>query len=596
MVRTARFIVAGLGIASALLLSCSPAYASTGSISIDSATWQDPSHVMLMWDAETSTEYEVLKSESKHGIYSVIGTTGTGSFLDDSASWPDAAYYKIRPLGSSNDENSDTSDPIQAGTNEQHVSKVSVVMYHNFITEQDQENGIEFEEYSLDPSDFEDDLQYLRNNGYTTITSADLLEYINGNKPLPAKAVIISIDDGTWGVYTNAWPLLQAYNMEADFNVIGKNIDDTWDLLQSGGTRAGQSAPYCEWGELCEMVASGEINLCSHTYGMHVYDLDGRIGASIMESESLEDYIAAISRDYTLSASCIGGWTGISPTTMAYPYSKRSEESDQAILENTGYEILMGGHGARGTQANYFVDGASAESQLRIMSRPCRMEGTPLSEYLEEIDAIDSDNGVNSIEDTTDLTDAECSEIAHWYTSYDDVDVDEWYAGPIYYAYVNSLLLGTSPSTFEPYTAASRAMVMTVLYRLEDSPIIEDLPFMSDVSEDAWYVQPMAWAVDTGMLQGVADGIFEPDRAITREEMAAVLQRYAEKIGLEVPDTGIGLEDYPDASSVSPWATSCVDWAIRSGIIKGSDGYINPQGTLDRAQLATMLMRFVRMM
>ncbi|MDN0068218.1 S-layer homology domain-containing protein [Collinsella ihumii] len=596
MIRGVRSIFAGLGLVSALLLPCAPAYAATEPLSIDSATWQDPSHVMLIWDSESNVEYEVLKSDSEHGDYAVIGTSDTGSFLDADASWPDSSYYKIQPVGSSETGDTAVYLAIKSGTNARHVSKVSAIMYHNFITEEDQKNGVEFEEYSLDPSDFEEDLQYLRNNGYTTITSADVIDYINGDKPLPAKAVIISIDDGTWGVYTNAWPLLQKYNMKADFNVIGRNIDDTWDDLQTGGTRDGQSAPYCEWGELCEMVESGAINLCSHTYGMHVYDSDGRIGASMMEGESLADYISAVSNDYALSASCIGGWTGINPTTMAYPYSKRSEETDEAILSSTGYELLMGGYGARGTQGNYFVDGASPESQLRIMSRPCRMDGTPLSDYLNDIDEQDGANGVNTLEDTSELTDAECREMAQWYTSYDDVDVNEWYSGPVYFAYVNSLLLGTSPSTFEPYSAASRAMVMTVLYRLEGSPTITDLPHMADVAQDSWYIQPMAWAVESGMLKGVSEGIYEPDRAITREEMAAVLKRYAEEIDLDAPDSGVGVDGYPDANAISSWARSSFDWAVRSGIIKGSNGYLNPQGTLDRAQLTTMLMRFVQMM
>ena len=82
-------------------------------------------------------------------------------------------------------------------------------MYHNFISDEDIANGVEFEEYSLKPEDFEEDLKYFRNNGYTTITSADLIDYINGEKPLPLKAVIISIDDGTEGVYKNAWPLFE---------------------------------------------------------------------------------------------------------------------------------------------------------------------------------------------------------------------------------------------------------------------------------------------------------------------------------------------------------------------------------------------------
>ena len=91
--------------------------------------------------------------------------------------------------------------------------KVSVIMYHNFVTEADVKSGVEFDEYSVNPQDFEQDLIWLRDNGYTTITSDDLLRHLEGKKSLPHKAVIISIDDGSWGVYTNAYPLLKKYNI-----------------------------------------------------------------------------------------------------------------------------------------------------------------------------------------------------------------------------------------------------------------------------------------------------------------------------------------------------------------------------------------------
>ena len=358
---------------------------------LDSATWQDPNHVILMWTAREGETYEIYRSQTRDGDYALIGTASSGSFRDDEAAWPESCYYRVCPLAPDGTKGA-MSEPMQAGTNSQSLSKVTVLMYHNFITQEDVANGVEFEEYSLDPADFEADLQYFRDNGYTTITSEDLLAYINGEKPLPDKALIISIDDGTQGVYTNAWPLLKKYRMKADFNLIGEQVDAAWETVDSGGTRLGESAPYCVWEELIEMQDSGEINLCSHTYALHRYNREGRIGASLLEGETLEDYAAVIRADYELMVSCLGGWTGENPTTVAYPYSRRSAESDAALLENTGYEILMAGEGARGTASNYFVDGASDESQLRLMSRPCRMEGHPAREYLE---AADQANGVN---------------------------------------------------------------------------------------------------------------------------------------------------------------------------------------------------------
>lgn len=105
--------------------------------------------------------------------------------------------------------------------------------------------------------------------------------------------------------------------MKADFNVIGAQIDATWDLLHSGGTRDGDPAPFCTWEELIEIQTSGEINICSHTYSMHVYNKEKRIGMSMMENESSEDFAKVVKKDYNLALSCIEGWTGIMTETVA---------------------------------------------------------------------------------------------------------------------------------------------------------------------------------------------------------------------------------------------------------------------------------------
>ena len=576
--------------------------------SVSSATWQDPNNVVLMWQAQEGYTYQVYRSDSPDGTYTMIGTSASGSYRDGEAewtsadgaqsvskdgistAWPQNIYYKVQAVAP-NGALGALSQPIRAGTNPQKLSKVTVLMYHNFISAQDIANGVEFEEYSLDPTDFRADLQYFRDNGYTTITSADLLDYINGEKPLPAKALILSIDDGTLGVYTNAWPLLKEYRMKADFNLIGEWIDESWELVHDGGTRLGLSAPYCEWNELIEMSSSGEINLCSHTYGLHRYNRDGRIGSSIMEGEPLEDFIQVVKDDYDLSVSCIGGWTGTPPTTMAYPYSRRSTESDAAILENTGYEILMGGEGARGTASNYFVDGASPESQMRIMSRPCRMDGHPAQEYLEAVDREDQSNGVNTAENTMDMTPAESAEIALWYSPYADVPGDASYAGAVYYTYVNSLMDGTSLTQFSPDAAATRAAASEAPYALAGKPAVSGtLP--GDVPSNASYAQAARWMAENRILPGLeSGGALLPAQAVTREDMASALYRLAQLTGRDT--SARSQSAFADSSSISPAASEAVLWAAAEGILSpDAQGNINPQAPLTRAQLAVILQAY----
>ena len=554
---------------------------------LDSATWQDPENVVVMWTAQEGSTYEVYRSETENGSYELIGTASGGSYRDGDAGWPEGGWYRVRPVAADGTAG-ELSQPMQAGTNPQSLSKVTVLMYHNFMSTQDILNGWLFDEYSLDPAEFEADLRYFRDNGYTAITSEDLLAYINGEKPLPAKALIISIDDGTLGVYTNAWPLLREYRMKADFNLIGEQIDAAWQLIYDGGTRDGQSAPYCQWNEVIEMEESGEINLCSHTYGLHRYNREGRIGTSMMDGERPEDFALVVGHDYSLVESSQGGWTGRTPTTMAYPYSRRSSESDALILANTGYEILMGGENARGTASNYFVDGADPESQLRIMSRPCRMEGHPAREYLEAADQADQANGVNTGTDTAALTPESCAEIARWYSPYADVAGEAWYAGAVYYTYVNSLLTGTSLTTFTPDAEVSRAMAAVLLYRMAGEPEASGAALPADVAADSWYAQAARWAAENGLFPALEGGSFRPEESVTREELVTALYRCAGLMGLDPAPSA--RPAFPDGGEVSPWAEDAVAWAAETGILKGDDqGRLRPGSGLTRAELAAIL-------
>lgn len=360
------------------------------------AIWQDPNNVVLLWSSNVDYEYSIYRSNNPSNGFEYIGRSTIGSYRDATVKHPNEYYYIIKAKNLKTQQVMEF-DPICAVIAPEEVDSVSVIMYHNFVSDADKENGIEFEEYSISPSDFEQDLIWLKENGYVTITSAELLYFLENKEPIPQKAVILSIDDGSWGVYTNAWPLLKKHGMKADFNVIGDQIDATWELLHSGGSRENNPAPFCTWEELIEMQKSGEINICSHTYGLHKYNKEKRVGMSMMENESPEEFAQVVKKDYNLALSCIEGWTGTMTATVAYPYSKRSSLGDKIVLENTGYKILMAGEGARGTAGNYFVRGCDFSNQFTLMSRPCRMNGTPISVYLERIQRKDARNGVNTL-------------------------------------------------------------------------------------------------------------------------------------------------------------------------------------------------------
>ena len=557
------------------------------SVSADSqikVIWQDSENVVIICGDDG--EYKFFRADSADGEYEYIGTSDTGSFRDDTASYPNTYFYKAEKYDASGKKIYESS-PIKAEISPEEVSKVSVIMYHNFVTDEDVKSGVEFDEYSIKPEDFEEDLIWLQNNGYVTITSDDLIRHLEGKKSLPQKAVIISIDDGSWGVYTNAYPLLKKYNMKADLNVIGANIDSTWENLDSGGTRNGDSAPYCTWEELIEMSESGVINLCSHTYGLHVYNKEKRIGMSMMENETAENFAKTVKKDYELSVSCIEGWTGKKPETVAYPYSKRSAESDEIVLGNTGYKILMAGEGARGTAANYFVKGCDIENQLTLMSRPCRMDGTPIGTYLERIDEKDAQNGVNKNTDFLNVKDTD--EIASDYQIFDDVAKESWYSGSVYYSYLNGLMKGVGNNNFAPNDNINRAMAATLLNRLAGNAVQESDSGFADSEGSEWWYASAVWANENGILTAFDDKEFKPNQPIKRELLAKAMYNCAEYLKLDMSGKA-DITRFTDYRSISEENKEAVSWAVANGIFNGNaDGTFNPAGNVTRAEMSMVL-------
>lgn len=566
------------------LLSVS-VFAEDGSWAVKSATRQDPGNTVLIWTAEKGCSYQIYRSDKENGKYELIGKSDTSSFIDTRAAYPKAYWYKVsRNKGGT----SEFSLPVKTGTNPQPLNAVPVIMYHNFVTAQDIKSGIPFDEYALDPSDFEADLAWLKANGYSTITSADLIRYIHGEQPLPKKAVIISIDDASWGVYTNAWPLLKKYNMKADLNIIGRSVDNTWDDLHAGGTRDGNPEPYCTWEEIIAMVKSGEINPCSHTYGFHRKNNNGRTGCRMKDGETAEEFAEAVIKDYKKVTGSITGWTHVVQKTMAYPYSKRTPQGDSIILENTGYEILMAGDSARGTDVNYFVEGADENGYVPLMSRPCRMDGHPISEYLDEAFANDAKNGVNGPEDISSLSVKQCENIAKYYSPFKDVAGTAWYAGSVYYGYVNSVMTGTSASRYSPEGTLTRGTVATLLYRLAGRPSVKTGSLPADIKTGQWYADPALWAVQNKIMETDASGKFRPDEVISRESLALCLYNYAIYKHMDT-SASASLDRFKDASRVSEWAVPAFEWAVAVHVFNGGDGKLMPKNSLTRAQMVTVL-------
>lgn len=174
---------------------------------------------------------------------------------------------------------------------------------------------------------------------------------------------------------------------------------------------------------------------------------------------------------------------------------------------------------------------------------------------------------------------------------FNDVKQRDWFCDAVNYAVANGLMNGVGNGNFAPNDPMTRAMLVTVLWRYEGSPT-EGANSFSDVPNGQWYTQAVAWAAANGIVGGVGNNRFAPNGNITREQMAAILYRYADKKGFDTSKRG-NLNAFADKSRVSAYAVEAIAWAVGEGIIGGSDGRLDPGGNATRAQVSTILMRFI---
>lgn len=172
-----------------------------------------------------------------------------------------------------------------------------------------------------------------------------------------------------------------------------------------------------------------------------------------------------------------------------------------------------------------------------------------------------------------------------------DVGQNDWFRDAVSYVYQAGLMNGTGQTLFSPGDTTTRGMIVTILHRYEGAPAAGGSGF-GDVAPGAYYAVPVAWAAATGVVNGIEPTQFGPDLAITREQMAAILYRYARQKGLDVSGRA-NLAVYADAGQVSSYAVDAMAWAVHTGLITGVNSYtLQPGGFATRAQVATILMRF----
>lgn len=177
-------------------------------------------------------------------------------------------------------------------------------------------------------------------------------------------------------------------------------------------------------------------------------------------------------------------------------------------------------------------------------------------------------------------------------SAFTDLDPTAWYHDGIHFCLANGMMNGTGNGRFAPGGTANRAMLVTILYRLEGAPeVTAESPF-DDVAAGKWYSNAVIWAAENKLVTGYGNGKFGPMDNVTREQLAAILYRYAQSKGQGFQGAWTFPLDYPDASEIASWADEAMHWMVTNEIIRGKDGSLVPKGDTSRAEAATMLMRY----
>lgn len=177
--------------------------------------------------------------------------------------------------------------------------------------------------------------------------------------------------------------------------------------------------------------------------------------------------------------------------------------------------------------------------------------------------------------------------------SFTDVAQNAWYAKAVAAVAAQGVMKGVGEDRFAPEATLSRGMMAQILYNMEGGPAVSVKAAFEDVKADAWYGDAVAWGVDKGILKGVSDGAFGGEDALSREQMAVMLYRYAQQAGRDAKADAKTLEKFSDRETTSDWAVEAMAWCVEKGLLQGRGGaLLAPKATITRAEAATILQRY----
>lgn len=238
------------------------------------------------------------------------------------------------------------------------------------------------------------------------------------------------------------------------------------------------------------------------------------------------------------------------------------------------------------TRSGYEFDGWYADKNLTNKITSIRLSGndTVYAGWTEKAPEPDDEDETDEDEDDT-QNETEFP--------FKDVNESDWFREAVEFVYEKGLFSGVTEEYFAPEESITRGMLVTVLWRMESKPVVNYLMRYEDVDQSAYYAEAIRWAASEGIVNGYSETEFAPDKEITREEFAAIINRYADYIG-EGDGNKASITGFADSNEVSNWAYENMRWAVGTGLINGTDGNrLDPQGITTRAEAAAILQRFL---
>lgn len=401
-------------------------------------------------------------------------------------------------------------------------------------------------------------------------------------------------DDG--GTLTVTGGRIQAVGKAGAFSygVKANNISVSGGIInaEAGEAAAGENGMTISSGITAEnifTITGGQItskgaSAGTFSYGMQAFDMNINGGSVISESGSAAESFGLWSFDELALSGISTAVQALSENGCAV-YSVKGIDLEDALNINSPENGIVAKI-TDGPEAYYAVssaDGTAAEA-AHISAYAA---WTPAPEQTDKTDKTDPADK----NDQNDSTDCPCS-------VFSDLSSEAWYHEAVDFVLEEGLMNGVDDDKFDPDGKASRAMIVTILWRLEGKPACgqgESITF-SDVPEHQWYTEAIEWAASEGIVEG-CDGRFSPDRAITREQLAAILYRFEQSHGGGFKGMWMFLLDYADRSDVSDWAYEAMCWMNMNEVIQGrSGGILAPKDSVTRAETAAMLQRYCEVM